>query len=91
MARCVLYPVRVAAAPGYAWRWRTADAGSAAISNNHFLLFYDCVKDAQRHGHSVDLDATLKVATQYDARAPEAQPDRETAEQPNERLAENVT
>jgi hypothetical protein len=40
-------------APGYAWKWRSAD--SKIESAEVFTLYHDCLMDAQKQGYEVEL------------------------------------
>lgn len=41
-------------APGrFAWTWRSSDGSARSV--RAFPYFYECVEDARRAGHSVDL------------------------------------
>lgn len=57
MATCLLYAVGATTGRGFVWQWRTIDGRKCA--DQTFLYFHDCMKDAEAHGHVIDLAATI--------------------------------
>ena len=52
MSRVQILAVAAKNAQGYEWTWASGDGRARAASR--FELYYDCVQDAQSHGHDIE-------------------------------------
>lgn len=63
--RSTLYPEYCQSRGGSVlqWRWHTADGRT--VSAQAFPLFHDCMMDAKRKGHTVDVLASIAAAKSH--------------------------
>ena len=52
MKRATLFSVPATNANGYAWKWRAANGDT---SKGTFALYHDCLADARKHGHEIQI------------------------------------
>lgn len=55
-----IYWVPVRSTGNFVWRWRTPDAKHA--SSRSFCFYFDCVQDARRNGHRVQLELAPRTS-----------------------------
>ena len=55
MSRVHIVALPTRSAGNYRWRWVSNDGASA--SAHEFDLFFECLEDARKHGHEVELRA----------------------------------
>lgn len=53
MKNATVFSIPLHNANGFSWRWRCVDG--TYESNKVFLLYHDCLMDAQRRGYEVEL------------------------------------
>ena len=59
MKLAVIYPVRVAGAHRFAWRWRSED--KTRKSDGPFVYFHDCVEAAKKAGYECKFERGKEV------------------------------
>jgi hypothetical protein len=59
MKKAEIYPVSSGCEPGRAWKWRCAADNTGC--KHAFLVYYDCVADARKHGYEVQLTRALAL------------------------------
>ena len=55
MKSAEIYSVETEKAPGYGWKWRSADG---KVSKDCFLYYHDCLASARKSGYQVELKST---------------------------------